>query len=86
MSRSDLRERIVIESAIHLGIPCIKCTRVPVGVLVSSIADGDSISDLLIAYPHLTEPDIHAALKLAGEAVNRADFIHMAQRRTPRKS
>ena len=46
----------------------------PVSVLVGSIADGDTIGDLLAAYPHLTEADIHAALKFAAEAVNHADF------------
>ena len=83
MSTTDWRERIVIDPAIHHGVPCIKGKRVPVSVLVSSIADGDSISDLLAAYPHLTEVDIHAALKFAAEAVNHADFIPLAQRCTP---
>ena len=55
--------------------PLIKGTRVPVSVLVGSIADGDSMSDLLAAYPQLTEADVHAALKFAAEAVNHADFI-----------
>jgi uncharacterized protein (DUF433 family) len=83
MSTTDCRERIVIDPAIHTGVPCIKGTRVLVSVLVSSIADGDSISDLLGAYPHLTEMDIHAASKFAAEAVNHADFIPLAQRCTP---
>ena len=77
MSTRDWRERIVIviDPKIHHGVPCIKGTRVPVSVLVGSIADGDSVSDLLAAYPHLTEADVHAALRFAAEAVNRADFI-----------
>ena len=75
MSTTDWREQIVIDPAIHHGVPCIRGTRVPVSVLVGSIADGDSISDLLAAYPHLTEADIHAALRFAAEAVNHADFI-----------
>jgi uncharacterized protein (DUF433 family) len=78
MSTTDWRERIVIDSTIHHGVPCIKGTRVPVSVLVGSIADGDSIGDLLSAYPHLTEADIHAALKFAAEAVNHTDFIPLA--------
>jgi uncharacterized protein (DUF433 family) len=75
MSTTDWRERIVIDPAIHHGVPCIKGTRAPVSVLVGSIADGDSVSDLLAVYPHLTEADIHAALKFAGEAFNHAAFI-----------
>ena len=75
MPTTDWRERIVIDPAIHHGVPCIKGTRVPVSLLVGSIADGDTMSDLLAAYPHLTEADIHAALKFAAEAVNHADPI-----------
>lgn len=75
MSMTNWREHIVIDPAIHHGVPCINGMRVPVSVLVGSIAYGDSINDLLAAYPHLTEADIHAALRFAAEAVNHADFI-----------
>lgn len=66
---TDWRHRIVIDLGIHHGVPCIKGTRVPVSALVGSIADGDSIADLLAAYPQLTEEDIYAALKFAAETV-----------------
>jgi uncharacterized protein (DUF433 family) len=79
MPTTDWRERLVIDPAIHHGVPCIKGTRVPVSVLVGSIADGDTMSDLLAAYPHLTEADIHAALKFAAEAVNHTDFSPLAR-------
>ena len=38
---TDWRDRIVIDPGIHHGVPCIKGTRVPVSVLVGSIADGN---------------------------------------------
>ena len=78
MPTMDWRERIIIDPGIHHGVPCIKGTRVPVSILVGSIADGDSVDDLLTAYPQLTKEDIHAALKFAAEAVNSADFIPLA--------
>ena len=78
MPKADWRERIVIDSHIHHGVPCIRGTRVSVSVLVGSLADGDSINDLLVAYLHLTEEDIYAALKFAAEAVNNTDFIPLA--------
>jgi uncharacterized protein (DUF433 family) len=59
MPKADWRERIVIDPNIHHGVPCIKGTRVPVSVLIGSLANGDSINDLLAAYPHLTEEDVH---------------------------
>jgi uncharacterized protein (DUF433 family) len=54
MSTADWRERIVIDPVVYHGVPCITGTRVPVSVLVGSIADADSMSDLLTAYPQLT--------------------------------
>jgi uncharacterized protein (DUF433 family) len=80
MPRENWREHISIDSHIHHGVPCIKGTRVPVSVLVGSLADGDSINDLLAAYPHLTEQDIHAVLKFAAEAVSNTDFIPLVVR------
>lgn len=71
MTATTWRERIVVDPSIHHGVPCIKGTRVSVSVLVGSIADGDSIADLLAAYPQLTEEDIHAALKFAAGVVSR---------------
>ncbi len=69
------RGRIVIDPAIHHGEPCIKGTRVPVSVIVGSIADGDTPERILDAWPQLTGEDIKAALKFAAEAVNNADFV-----------
>lgn len=63
------RERIGIDSAIHHGEPCIKGTRVPVSVIVESVADGDTPERIMEAYPQLTGDDIKAALKFAAEAV-----------------
>jgi uncharacterized protein (DUF433 family) len=69
------RGRIAIDPAIHDGDPCIKGTRVPVSVIVASIADGDTFDQIQDAYPHLTADDIRAALKFAAEAVSNSDFI-----------
>lgn len=69
------RDRIIIDPEVHHGDPCIKGTRVPVSVIAGSLADGDTQSQILAAYPQLTEEDIRAALKFAAEAVNNTDFI-----------
>jgi uncharacterized protein (DUF433 family) len=69
------RDRILIDPAIHHGEPCIKGTRVPVSVIVGSIADGDTFDQILYSWPQLTSDDIRAALKFAAEAVNNADFV-----------
>ncbi|MGO9606943.1 MAG: DUF433 domain-containing protein [Candidatus Binataceae bacterium] len=71
----DWRDKIEIDPAVHHGDPCIKGTRVPVSVVVGSIADGDSYQCVLDAYPQITADDIKAALKFAAEAVSNADFV-----------
>jgi uncharacterized protein (DUF433 family) len=67
------RERIVIDPAIHHGEPCINGTRVPVSVIVGSVADGDTAAQILEAWPQLTGQDIKTALKFAAESVNNTD-------------
>lgn len=75
MGGADWRDRILLDPAIHYGDPCVRGTRVPVSVIVGSIADGDTLADVLAAYPSLTEEDVRAALRFAAEAVTRADFL-----------
>ena len=79
MSTEDWRARIVIDPNIHHGVPCIRGTRVPVSVLIGSLAEGDAPADILASYPHLTEEDLQAALRFAAEAVSSDDFIPLAK-------
>lgn len=78
MPRIDWKERIIINREIHHGDPCIKGTRIPVSIIVGSIADGMSISEVRQAYPQLTPEDIHAALAYAAEVLRREVVISMA--------
>ena len=72
--KNDWRERITANPSVHHGDPVITGTRVPVSVIVSSIADGDTLQRILESYPQLTRLDVRAALRFAAEAVNRFDF------------
>jgi uncharacterized protein (DUF433 family) len=67
MPADDWRKRIVCDPGLHHGEPCIKGTRIPVSVLVASLADM-SVDDLLGEYPQLVREDIQAALLFAAEA------------------
>lgn len=67
------RDRIIVDPAIHHGKPCIKGTRVPVSVIVGSIAEGDTPEQIIRSWPQLTAEDITAALKFAAKAAARAD-------------
>jgi uncharacterized protein (DUF433 family) len=70
MSRVRWQERIVIAPDLHHGDPCIKGTRVPVTMIVGSMADGMTPQEIRDHYPQLTDEDIRAALAYA------ADVIH----------
>ncbi len=60
-----MTDRIISDVKICGGEPCVKGTRVPVRVVLSHLAAGDSVEQLLRGFPNLTEPDIHACLEYA---------------------
>jgi uncharacterized protein (DUF433 family) len=66
-------ERIVIDPAIGHGKPVIRGTRVPVTVIVGSLAGGMSFEDIRREYD-LTDEDIRAALRFVGELVEQESF------------
>lgn len=69
------RDRIRANPDVHHGDACIVDTRIPVSVIVGSVADGDSWEQILASYPQLKREDIQAALLYAAEAVNRFELI-----------
>lgn len=57
------------------GKPVIKGTRIPVDLILAKLAEGDTITDLLEAYPQLTKVQIQACLHFASESI-RNEVIH----------
>lgn len=64
-----MNDRIVIDPKICHGKPVIRGTRVPVAMVVGSLAGGMSFDEVQQEYA-LTIEDIRAALKFAGELVD----------------
>lgn len=60
-----MNKRISIDPRICHGQACIKRTRIPVHQIVSMLANGDTIDDLLKAYPSIERDDILACLEYA---------------------
>jgi len=75
MGRGAWQERIVIEPDLHHGDPCIKGTRIPVAMIVGSLADGMTPAQIRKAYPQLTDEDIRAALAYAAELTHEELFV-----------
>lgn len=58
-------ERIVIDSSVMGGKPCIRGTRVTVGTITGLLASGSDHAEILALYPYLMKEDILAALAYA---------------------
>ena len=58
-------QRITFDPLIMGGKPCIRGKRVTVGTIVGLIATGETIDDILAAYPYLEREDIMEALSYA---------------------
>ncbi|MCH8491012.1 MAG: DUF433 domain-containing protein [Oceanicaulis sp.] len=67
MTLKDAHPRISADPAIMVGKPCIKGTRVPVYLIVMMFAEGETLEDVLEAYPHITAEDVRAALAYAAD-------------------
>jgi len=66
-------DRILVDPAICHGKPVIRGTRVPVALVLGSLAGGMKVEDVQREYD-LTENDIRAALRFAGELVDHEQF------------
>ena len=60
-----MTERISIHANVCHGQACIAGTRIPVHQVVRMFANGDSLDDLLRAYPTITREDNDACLEYA---------------------
>ena len=58
-------DRIESNPDVLSGQPVVRGTRLPVYVIVDAIAEGDSVEDLLEAYPFLKRADVQQALHFA---------------------
>ena len=60
-------QRTSIDPNICHGQACVKGTRIPVHQIVSMLANGDTVEDLLTDYPSLAREDVMACLAYAAE-------------------
>jgi uncharacterized protein (DUF433 family) len=55
---------ISVNPEVHHGEPCIKGTRIPVSIIVGSIADGMSFDEIIGSYPQLKKESLEAVLEM----------------------
>lgn len=70
MTQENLLSRISIDPNICFGKPCIKRHRIWVSLILSLLAVGETIDEILETYPSLEREDILACLAYAAEITN----------------
>lgn len=62
-------QRIITDPAICHGKPTIRGTRIMVANIMSMLAGGATVEEILAAYPQLTREDVQAAIEYATRLV-----------------
>ena len=62
-------DRIAVNPAVMRGKPCIRGTRIPVDLLLRYLGQGQTVDDILAAFPGLTAEDVRAAAAFAADVV-----------------
>lgn len=67
---NKVHKRITSNPDILLGKPVIKGTRISVELILKKLSEGTTVTQLLEAYPNLSEKDISAALDYASDVIS----------------
>lgn len=67
----DYKKIITISPDIRFGKPCVRHTRISVYDVLSWLASGMTINEILTDYPELTKDDIQACLGYAADREHR---------------
>lgn len=73
---NPLLERISIDPNVCFGKPCIRGTRIWVSLLLDLLANGMTMEEVLIEYPHLVIEDLRAAIAY-GAALVRERYVEI---------
>lgn len=68
-------QKIVSDPKVMMGKPVVSGTRITVEVILEKLAAGETIEQILEAYPRLTHEGIQAALAFAAQAL-RYDVVY----------
>jgi uncharacterized protein (DUF433 family) len=61
----ELPFNVEIRPEVMMGKPCLQGTRVPVYLVLEKLGAGETVDEILAAYPQLTEGHITAAMQYA---------------------
>jgi uncharacterized protein (DUF433 family) len=69
------QDRIEINPKVMLGKPVIRGTRITVELILRKLGEGATHSELLEAYPNLTEKDLQAAITFAADTLAHEETV-----------
>ena len=76
----EYENRIVVDSNIHFGKPCVSGTRIPVEDVLELIQEGKTFTEIVQKYyPDLEIDDVKACASYATDLV-RSEEIHLESR------
>jgi uncharacterized protein (DUF433 family) len=75
MERTAWQQRVVADLEVHHGEPCIRGTRIPVRMIVGSLADGLTVDQIVAEYPQITPADVFATLAYAAEVLHQESLL-----------
>lgn len=78
MPDPDLLERIEINPRVMGGKPVIQGTRLTVDYILSLLAAGSTVAEILSEYEGLAEQDIRACLFFAARALESSSFVPLS--------
>ncbi|MEZ8220659.1 Uncharacterized conserved protein, DUF433 family [Candidatus Fervidibacteria bacterium JGI MDM2 JNZ-1-D12] len=73
----DWRQFIEVNPSVLQGKPVVKGTRIPVSLILSYLAGGMGVDEILAEYPTLTKEAIYACLAYASELVDLEEVVEV---------
>lgn len=67
-------ERITVDPDKMAGQPCIRGLRIPVATVVTMVADGMTVDEIVDELPELEQADVAEALRYAAAAVREREL------------
>ena len=80
MSRVRWQDHVVVAEDLHHGEACVRGTRIPLRILIGSLADGMKPEEILQEYPQLSPEDLLAALAYAADVLSQEVLAPMTPR------
>ena len=74
----DIRQYIEINPEVMMGKPVIKGTRITVELILEKLSEGETIQDILIAHPHISQEAVFAALAFAAQNIKDTVYYPIA--------